>query len=66
VVGLTSAGNGAFVESLGCYDRVLPYAEADQLSPAVPTAYLDFASNADVLATVRRHLGARRGPKSVS
>lgn len=59
VVGLTSAGNVAFVESLGCYDRVLPYDAIDQLSPAVPTAYLDFAGSTDVLARIRRHLDAR-------
>ena len=59
VVGLTSAGNVAFVESLGCYDRVLPYEAVDQLSPAVPTAYLDFAGRADLRARIRRHLDAR-------
>jgi hypothetical protein len=59
VVGLTSAGNVAFVESLGCYDLVLPYEAIDQLSPAVPTAYLDFAGSTDVLARIRRHLDAR-------
>ena len=59
LVGLTSAGNVAFTESLGCYDRVLPYAAAEQLSPAVATAYLDFAGSADVLARIRGHLGGR-------
>lgn len=59
VVGLTSAGNVAFVESLGCYDRVLPYEAVDQLSPAVPTAYLDFAGRADLRARIHRHLDAR-------
>jgi len=52
-VGLTSAGNVAFTESLGCYDRVLPYPATDQLSPAVATAYLDFAGRADVRARIR-------------
>jgi hypothetical protein len=59
VIGLTSAANVAFVESLGCYDRVLPYDAVDQLSPAVPTAYLDFAGSTDVLARIRRHLDTR-------
>ena len=31
LVGLTSAGHLAFTESLGCYDRVLPYEAVDQL-----------------------------------
>jgi hypothetical protein len=59
VVGLTSAANVAFTESLGCYDRVLPYEAFDQLSPAVPTAYLDFAGRAGVRDQLRRHLGPR-------
>jgi Protein of unknown function (DUF2855) len=59
VVGLTSAGNVAFTESLGCYDLVLPYQAADQLSPAARTAYLDLAGSADVSAQLRRHLGER-------
>lgn len=59
VVGLTSAGNVAFTESLGCYDLVLPYQEVDQLSPGVRTAYLDLAGSADVSARLRRHLGER-------
>ena len=37
LVGLTSPGNVAFTESLGCYDRVLPYEATDQLSPDVAT-----------------------------
>ena len=49
----------AFTESLGCYDRVLPYEAVDQLSPAVATAYLDFAGSADVRARIRGHLGER-------
>jgi hypothetical protein len=59
LVGLTSAGNVAFTESLGCYHRVLPYEAVDRLSPAVATAYLDFAGRADVLARIRSHLGGR-------
>jgi hypothetical protein len=59
VVGLTSAANVAFTESLGCYDRVLSYEAADELSPAAPTAYLDFSGRAEILAGIRRHLGAR-------
>ena len=59
LVGLTSAGHVAFTESLGCYDRVLPYPAADQLSSAVGTAYLDFAGSADVRARIRGHLGGQ-------
>ena len=58
LVGLTAAGNVPFTESLGCYDRVLPYEAADQLSPALASAYLDFAGRADVRAKIRGRLGA--------
>ena len=59
LVGLTSAGNVAFTESLGCYDRVLPYEALPQLGPAAATAYLDFAGSAGLRAQVRGHLGER-------
>ena len=59
LVGLTSARHVAFTESLGCYDRVLPYEAVDQLSPDVAAAYLDFAGRADVRSRIRDHLGAR-------
>ena len=69
LVGLTSAGHLAFTESLGCYDRVLPYEAVDQLGadqpgvdlpgPAVATAYLDFAGSAEVRDRIRGHLGDR-------
>ena len=58
LVGLTAAGNVPFTESLGCYDRVLPYEAADQLSPALASAYLDFAGRADIRAKIRGRLGA--------
>ncbi len=45
VVGLTSAPNKAFCESLGCYDRVLAYDELDGLAADTPCVYIDFAGN---------------------
>jgi hypothetical protein len=59
VVGLTAPGNVAFTESLGCYDTVLPYDAIPELDVTAPTAYLDFAGNADVSTLVRQHLDAR-------
>jgi NADPH:quinone reductase-like Zn-dependent oxidoreductase len=59
VVGLTSPGNVAFTESLGCYHEVLPYEEVDRLDPDVPTAYLDFAGSGELRRRVREHLGDR-------
>jgi hypothetical protein len=58
VIGLTSPGNVAFAESLGCYDQVLPYSAVSDLA-AVPTAYLDFAGNIDVRTDTYRRLGER-------
>ncbi len=48
VVGLTSAANRAFCESLGCYSRVLAYEELDQMAADAPCVYVDFAGNADL------------------
>jgi hypothetical protein len=48
VVGLTSAGNKAFCESLGCYSRVLTYEELDQIAADADCVYIDFAGNADL------------------
>jgi hypothetical protein len=46
VVGLTSPGNQAFCERLGCYHRVLTYDALDQLEADVPCVYVDFAGDA--------------------
>jgi hypothetical protein len=54
-IGFTSAGNRAFCESLGCYDRVLTYEELERLEPATPCVYVDFAGNAAFRARVHQH-----------
>ena len=46
VIGLTSAANVAFCESLGCYHRVLTYDQLDQLAADTACVYVDFAGNA--------------------
>jgi hypothetical protein len=48
VVGLTSAGNRAFCESLGCYSRVLTYDELGNVPADAACVYVDFAGNADL------------------
>ncbi len=45
VVGLTSAGNLAFCESLGVYSRVLRYDQVDALAADMPCVYVDFAGS---------------------
>jgi hypothetical protein len=46
VIGLTSPGNVAFCESLGCYSRVLTYEQLDQIAADRACIYIDFAGNA--------------------
>ncbi len=46
VIGLTSASNVAFCESLGCYNRVLTYEQLDQIKADATCVYIDFAGNA--------------------
>jgi hypothetical protein len=55
VVGLTSARNVAFTESLGCYDRVLSYDDVAQLA-AVPTGYVDLAGSTPLRTALHEHL----------
>ncbi len=52
VVGLTSARNIAFCESLGCYHRVLAYEQLDRLAADTPCIYVDFAGNAALRSAV--------------
>ena len=47
-IGLTSPGNVAFCESLGCYHRVLTYDQLDLIPATTPCVYVDFAGNVDL------------------
>jgi hypothetical protein len=55
VVGLTSPGNVAFCESLGCYHRVLTYDQLDQIAPDAPAIFVDFAGNAGFRKALHTH-----------
>jgi hypothetical protein len=55
VVGLTSPGNVAFTESLGCYDRVVRYDDVTSL-PQSPTAYVDLAGSRPLRSALHAHL----------
>jgi hypothetical protein len=55
VVGLTSARNVAFCESLGCYHRVLTYDQLEQLAAETPSIYVDFAGNAAFRKALHTH-----------
>ncbi len=56
IVGLTSAGNRAFVEGLGACDEVLTYDDIGALKQ-VPSVYVDMAGNAAVKSALHHHLG---------
>ena len=56
-VGLTSGGNRAFVESLGCYDHVICYDELDKLDASLPSVMVDMSGDRFVLGTVHGALG---------
>jgi hypothetical protein len=60
VVGLTSTRNVDFVESLGVYDRVVPYDDIDSLG-ASRAALVDIAGNEAVRAAVHHAYGDRLG-----
>lgn len=55
VIGLTSASNVGFVESLGVYDRVVTYDDVTTIA-RVPSVYVDIAGNQDVLLAVHTQL----------
>ena len=56
-VGLTSAGNRDFTESLGCYDEVRTYDEVEELTEG-PAVYVDVAGD----PALRRRVHERLGP----
>lgn len=56
VVGLTSAGNRAFVEGLGTCDDVFPYDEIARIDASMPTALVDMAGSAPILRAVHEHV----------
>ena len=60
IVGLTSEGNKAFCEGLGCYSRVLTYSELDQLAADTPCVYLDFSGNGDLRRQIHERFSGLR------
>ncbi|TDI62568.1 MAG: DUF2855 family protein [Alphaproteobacteria bacterium] len=57
VVGLTSKTNMAFVEGLGCYDKVVAYGDIDSLDASTPSMMVDMSGNAKVISDVHHHFG---------
>jgi hypothetical protein len=58
-VALTSAGNKAFVEHLGCYERTLGYTDLASLPADRPALYVDFSGNLDLRNQVHQHFAER-------
>ncbi|MGF6090260.1 DUF2855 family protein [Pseudomonas sp. 18173] len=58
-VALTSAGNKAFVEKLGCYEQVVPYAELASLAADRPTLYVDFSGDLGLRDQVHQHFSGQ-------
>jgi hypothetical protein len=56
IVGLTSPGNVAFVEGLGCYDQVVTYDDIASCA-AGPAAFVDMSGNSSVVRAVHEHYG---------
>lgn len=58
VVGLSSPANIAVIVDTGCYDRLMPYAEAEALgADGAMTVYVDFAGDATLTYRLHAALG---------
>jgi uncharacterized protein DUF2855 len=57
IIGLTSSGHRAFVEGLGCYDRVLGYEQLADLDAGRSALIVDFAGNGELLGRLHGQLG---------
>jgi hypothetical protein len=55
VIGVTSPGNVAFVGGLGCYDRIITYADVETLPADAPIVSIDMSGDGGVLARVHAH-----------
>lgn len=56
-IGITSPGNVAFCESLGCYDKVVTYDGLDALDAASPVVMVDMAGSASILHDLHHYFG---------
>lgn len=56
-IGITSPGNVAFCESLGCYDKVVTYEDVASLDAAQAVGMVDMAGSAKVIGDLHHHFG---------
>ncbi len=54
-IGLTSEGNRAFCESLGCYDEVVTYDDIASLDANQPVVMVDMAGSSQLLTDLHHH-----------
>ena len=54
---LTSSGNRAFVQALGCYDEIASYDAIGRLPAEQPTLYLDFSGDEGLRSAIHHHFG---------
>jgi hypothetical protein len=57
VVGLTSAANAGFVQSLGCYHEVVTYDRVTSLPSDAPLVFVDMAGSSELRARLHSHFG---------
>lgn len=65
VIGLTSAANVAYCESLGCYARVLRYDQLDAVAADAPCVYVDFAGNGELRHAIHSRFTQLRHSSSI-
>ena len=58
VIGLTSPGNVAFVERLGCCDELVTYGNEANIDTAVPAVYVDMSGDTKLQSVLHNLLGA--------
>ena len=65
VIGLTSAANREYCESLGCYTRVVTYEQLDQIPADLACVYVDMAGNGSLRMAVHARFVALKYSCSV-
>ena len=56
-IGITSAANKAFVQSLGCYEKVVSYEDIMHLDGSIPSIVVDMAGSQTALSSIHHHFG---------
>jgi hypothetical protein len=57
IVGLTSAANVEFVESLGCCDQIVTYGDEGEIDPELATAWVDMSGDGPLTGKLHHLLG---------